>query len=157
MCNQLGSRNNVREYRVSSRTYQAGREAFMQTVVGRPCTWGDLISKSKKGVSQGKRSPESVLKQKQTVAANPYKHSKEIIEYISAVKKGVPKTIEHKKAISNRNKERGIKPPSQSKPVLIEGVKYGSIAEACIVLKIPRHQLKRCYNLKYIKEEEGKV
>jgi hypothetical protein len=143
MCNQTTSLNNIRKYRVSSRAYQTGRESFIQAITGRTCTWGDAISKSKRGVSQGKRSKESIAKQKETVAKNPFRHLDKSRQNISNVHKGVPKSREHREAISVTNKLKGIKPPSQAKPVVVQGILYGSIKEACEALNIPRHILSK--------------
>lgn len=146
MCNQVGSLNNVRNYRVSSKTYQVGREAFIQAVTGRACTWGDKISNSKKGVRQGRRSAESVARQKDTVSRNHYKHSDQVRQKISAQAIGVCKSDEHRKAIAKSHKLRGTKPPSQAKRVEIGGRIFSSIKEACEVLEIPRHVARKQVN-----------
>ena len=139
MCNQTTSSNNDRSYKISGRAYQAGREAFIQAVSGRECTWGDKISKAKKGVSQGKRSKDSIEKQKQTAKLHPYKHSPQAKIAISQKLSIHTKTKEHRDAISETNKIKGIKPPSQAKPVTIDGRLYSSIKEACEYLNKPRH------------------
>lgn len=143
MCNQTTSLNNIRRYRVSSRAYQTGRESFIQAITGRTCTWGDKISEAKRGISQGKRSKESVAKQKQTVANNPHTHTERSKQLISDKLIKYEKTKKHKKAISETNKRLGIKPPSQAKPVVVQGILYGSIKEACEALNIPRHILSK--------------
>lgn len=143
MCNQTGSTNNVRDYRVSSRTYQIGREAFIQAITGRACTWGNKISEAKKGISQGKRSKESVAKQKQTVASNPYTRTEKSKQTISEKLTNYKKTKEHRKAISETNKRLGIKPPTQATPVTVQGILYRSKKEACEALNIPRHILSK--------------
>lgn len=139
MCNQLGSANNVRDYKVSAKTYEIGREAFVQAIKGRKCTWGDKISNKKKGVSQGKRSIEAIAKQKLTAAANPYRHSEQVKQTISQKLSKYKKTEAHKQALSATIKAKGIKPPSQAKPVQIGGILYPSIKTACEQLGEPRH------------------
>lgn len=141
MCNQLGSANNIRDYKVSARTYEIGREAFIQAIKGRRCTWGDKISSKKKGVSQGKRTIESIIKQKTTTAANPYKHSEQAKQTISHKLSKYQKTEAHKQALSAAIKAKGIKPPSQAKQVQIEGRVYPSIKAACEQLGQPRHRV----------------
>ena len=143
MCNQVDSPNNIRNYDISSRTYQTGRESFVQAITGRVCTWGDAISKSKRGVSQGKRSKESIAKQKETVAKNPFRHSDKSRQSISNVHKGVSKSKEHREAISVTNRLKGIQPPSQAKRVELNGTVYSSIKEACEVLQVPRHTIRK--------------
>lgn len=139
MCNQIGSFNNIRDYRVTSRTYETGRDSFIKAITGRSCTWGDKISEKTRGISRGSRSEEAVLKQKKTVAENPYKHSKEVKQFISEKLSKHKKTQEHKNAIATTMKARGIRPPSQAKPVTLHGKDYNSIKEACDTLNKPRH------------------
>lgn len=139
MCNQTSSENNNRSYKVTSRAYQVGRELFIEAITGRECTWGDKISQAKKGVSQGKRSEDSIAKQKQTVTDNPYIHSEKSKQIISEKLSKHKKTKEHRKAISETNKRLGIKPPTQAKPVEVYGKSYASIKEACEDLGQPRH------------------
>jgi hypothetical protein len=143
MCNQLGSKNNKRDYKISARTYETGREFFIQAIKGRKCTWGGKISDTKKGVSQGKRTVESITKQKATIANSPYKHSKQAKQLISQKLTKYKKTEIHKQAISATIKSKGIRPPSQAKQVEIEGKIYPSIKVACEQLGQPRHRVNK--------------
>jgi hypothetical protein len=143
MCNQTGSFNNVRDYEISSRSYETGRDSFIKAVAGRPCTWGDKISKKTRGISRGNRAKEAVEKQKKTVAENPYRHSKKSKQSISEKLTRYVKTQEHRNAIATTLKAKGIKPPSQAKPITLGGKDYTSIKEACETLSKPRHVVMR--------------
>ena len=141
MCNQLTSTNNKRNYIISSREYDRARKLFVETIKGRECTWGCKISKAKKGVSQGKRSKESIEKQKLTVSLNPYTLSEEQKEAVSKRMKNTVKTDTWKANISKTLKEKGIVPPYRGIPYTYNNVTYRSKQEASRVLKIPAYKL----------------
>jgi hypothetical protein len=141
MCNQKECRNNKRHNKITSREYEYARTLFQLNIKNRKVTWGNKISESKKGISIGKRSIESVEKQKQTVRNNPYRHPEHIRQGISERTKDKPKSEETKRKISETNKKKGIKPPYKGKPVTVNGITYRSHQEASRVLGIPAYRL----------------
>ena len=142
MSNQLTSPNNEREYKISSREYERTRILFSENIKGRACTWGDKISKAKKGVSTGPQSESTKAKRRATMKANPFRHTEEVKKSISERMKSTKKTPEWRKAISETNKRKGIKPPYRGIPYEYGGTIYKSKKAASRILGIPYHRLK---------------
>lgn len=143
MSNQTTSLTNRRDFKISSRTYEHARELFSNALRGRECTWGSLISKSKKGRSTGPRTVESINKQKETVQKNPFKHSEEAKKSIGQKLKAKPKSEETRQAISAKHKLLGTKRPYRGKPFTYQGTTYPSKLAAAKALNLAPHKLKQ--------------
>ena len=142
MSNQLTSSNNEREYRISSREYERTRILFSENIKGRDCTWGDKISKAKKGVPTGPQSESTKAKRRATMEANPFRHTEEVKKRISERMKSTEKTPEWRKAISETHKKKGITPPYRGIPYEYKGVLYPSKQAASRESGIPAYKLK---------------
>jgi len=141
MSNQLNSKNNDRKYRVSSREYERARILFSESMKGRKCTWGDKISKAKKGVPLGPQSNETKAKRRVSLKANPPKHTEETKKALSKRMKTTKKTLEWKKAISNTHKKKGTKPPYRGISYKHNDIIYPSKQAASRELGIPVYKL----------------
>ena len=142
MSNQLLSKNNKRDYKVSSREYERARTLFSESMQGRACTWGAKISEAKKGVLTGPQSEETRAKRRASLKKNPPKHTEEFKEKLSERMKNTLKTEEWKAAISKTHKQKGTKPPYRGIPYIHEGVEYPSKQAASRAIGIPAYRLK---------------
>lgn len=142
MSNQLSSKNNDRDYRVTSREYERARILFSESIKGRKCTWGGKISKAKKGISTGPQTDETKAKRKASLKANPPKHTEETKKALSKRMKATKKTPQWKNAISETHKRKGTKPPYRGIPYEYKGVIYPSKQVASRELNIPAYKLK---------------
>ena len=142
MSNQLSSPNNKRAYRISSREYERARILFLENIKGRKCTWGDKISKAKKGDSTGPQSEETKAKRRASLKNNPPKHTEETKQALSERMKATKKTPEWRKAISETHKKKGTTPPYRGIPYEYKGVLYPSKQAASRKSGVPAYKLK---------------